>query len=576
MKRAGPCSPFHADPAPVRSSDAIRLEGAAKQALEVGRSRLLVTSLLFAVAFLIIAGRLVSVALLTEGREPRLAGTPTPAALETERADIVDRNGVVLATNLATASLYANARELTDPATTAATLARVLPDIDAAALAAKLSSDRSFVWVKRNLTPRQHYAVNRLGIPGLYFQREERRVYPHGPLAAHVLGFTDIDNLGIAGVEQYFDRRLKDDHQPLALSIDIRMQHVLREELARAVAEFSALGGGGVILDARSGEVLAMVSLPDFDPNAPGVASPEARFNRNTLGVYEMGSVFKVFTTAIALDSGVTSLSGGYDASRPIRVSRYTITDYHPKKRWLSVPEIFMYSSNIGSAKMALDVGPARQRDYLGRLGMLKPLALELPELGEPQAPSTWKDLATMTIAFGHGLSITPMHLAGGVSAIVNGGRLIPTTLARRGARDPIVGVQVIRPETSKAMRRLMRLVVERGTGKNADVPGYRVGGKTGTAEKVAGHGYKHNALLSSFVAAFPIEEPRFVLFVAIDEPQATKATHGFATGGWIAAPVAARVIERVAPIAGVAPIEGEAFDETDGLLVAVKAKAAD
>ena len=576
MKRAAPCSPFHADPPPARSGDAIRLEGAAKQALEVGRSRLLVASLLFAVAFLIIAGRLVSVALLTEGREPRLAGTPTPAALETERADIVDRNGVILATNLATASLYANARELTDPATTAATLARVLPDVDAAELVAKLSADRSFVWVKRNLTPRQHYAVNRLGIPGLYFQREERRVYPHGPLAAHVLGFTDIDNRGIAGVEQHFDRRLKDDHQPLALSIDIRMQHVLREELARAVAEFSALGGGGVILDATSGEILAMVSLPDFDPNAPGVASPEARFNRNTLGVYEMGSVFKIFTTAMALDSGVTSLSGGYDASRPIRVSRYTITDYHPKKRWLSVPEIFMYSSNIGSARMALDVGPERQRDFLGRLGMLKPLALELPELGEPQGPSAWKDLATMTIAFGHGLSVTPMHMAAGVSAIVNGGRLIPTTLTRRDPRQPVAGVQVIRPDTSEAMRRLMRLAVERGTGKNADVPGYRVGGKTGTAEKVAGRRYKHNALFSSFVAAFPIEKPRFVLFIALDEPQATKATHGFATGGWIAAPVAARVIERVAPIAGVAPIEDETFDETDGLLVAVTAKGGD
>jgi cell division protein FtsI (penicillin-binding protein 3) len=441
---------------------------------------------------------------------------------------------------------------------------------------AKLSADRSFVWVKRNLTPRQHYAVNRLGIPGLYFQREERRVYPHGPLAAHVLGFTDIDNRGIAGVEQHFDRRLKDDHQPLALSIDIRMQHVLREELARAVAEFSALGGGGVILDATSGEILAMVSLPDFDPNAPGVASPEARFNRNTLGVYEMGSVFKIFTTAMALDSGVTSLSGGYDASRPIRVSRYTITDYHPKKRWLSVPEIFMYSSNIGSARMALDVGPERQRDFLGRLGMLKPLALELPELGEPQGPSAWKDLATMTIAFGHGLSVTPMHMAAGVSAIVNGGRLIPTTLTRRDPRQPVAGVQVIRPDTSEAMRRLMRLAVERGTGKNADVPGYRVGGKTGTAEKVAGRRYKHNALFSSFVAAFPIEKPRFVLFIALDEPQATKATHGFATGGWIAAPVAARVIERVAPIAGVAPIEDETFDETDGLLVAVTAKGGD
>ena len=303
------------------------------------------------------------------------------------------------ATNLVTASLYANPREVPNSRTAAAALSKVIPELRQDEVEAKLASDKSFVWLKRNLTPKQQYAVNRLGIPGLSFQREERRVYPHGSLAAHIIGFTDIDNHGIAGIERQFESRLAEEHAPLALSMDIRLQHILREELSRSVHDFNAIGGAGVVLDAKTGEVLAMVSLPDFDPNEPGRASADTRFNRATLGVYEMGSVFKVFTTAMALDAGVTSLKGGYDASHPIKVARYTITDYHAKNRWLSVPEIFIYSSNIGSAKMALDVGPEGQRAFLKKLGMLSPVALELPELGDPQGPAQWKELAAMTIA---------------------------------------------------------------------------------------------------------------------------------------------------------------------------------
>ncbi len=570
MRRERPCSPFHADPEPAQFRQAIRLDGMTKQALETGRTRLLVASLLFAAAFLIVAGRLVSVALFSSGGEPSIAEVPRATQLETERADIVDRNGIVLATNLVTASLYANPREVPNPRAAAAALSKVLPELEQAEVEVRLSSDKSFVWLKRNLPPKQQYAVNRLGIPGLSFQREERRVYPHGGLAAHILGFTDIDNRGIAGVERQFERRLAEQHMPLALSIDIRLQHILREELSQAVADFSAIGGAGVILDALSGEVLAMVSLPDFDPNEPGRGSADTRFNRATLGVYEMGSVFKVFTTAMALDSGVTSLKGGYDASRPIKVSRYTISDYHAKNRWLSVPEIFMYSSNIGAAKMALDVGPERQRAFLERLGMLSPVALELPELGHPQAPAQWKDLAAMTIAFGHGLSITPMHLASGVAAIVNGGTRIEPTIVKQ--EEPAAGTRIVSPETSEALRRLMRLVVERGTGKSADAPGYRVGGKTGTAEKAAGRGYKRNALISSFVGAFPMDAPRYVIFMAVDEPKPNKESHGYATGGWVAAPAVKRLVERMAPLVGIAPREKEdAIDNGSGLLVAIK-----
>ncbi len=571
MRRERPCSPFHADPEPPQFRQSIRLDGMTKQALETGRTRLLVASLLFAAAFLIVAGRLVSVALFSSGGEPSIAEVPRATQLETERADIVDRNGIVLATNLVTASLYANPREVPNPRAAATALSMVLPELQRDEVEAKLSSDKSFVWLKRSLTPKQHYAVNRLGIPGLSFQREERRVYPHGQLASHILGFTDIDNRGIAGVERQFERRLAEEHAPLALSIDIRLQHILKDELNRAITDFSAIGGAGVILDALSGEALAMVSLPDFDPNEPGRASADTRFNRATLGVYEMGSVFKVFTTAMALDAGVTSLKGGYDASHPIKVSRYTITDYHAKNRWLSVPEIFMYSSNIGSAKMALDVGPKEQRAFLERLGMLAPVGLELPELGDPQAPAQWKELAAMTIAFGHGLSITPMHVAGGVAAVVNGGIKIEPTIVKR--KEPVDGTRVLKPETSEALRQLMRLVVERGTGRNADAPGYRVGGKTGTAEKAAAHGYKHNALISTFVGAFPMDAPRYVIFMAVDEPKPNQSSHGYATGGWVAAPAVKRLVERMAPLVGIAPVEeDEAPEAASGLLVAIKA----
>ena len=572
MRRERPCSPFHADPEPAQFRQAIRFDGATKQALETGRTRLLFASLLFAVAFLVVAGRLVSVALLSSSGEPSIAETPRATQLETERADIVDRNGIVLATNLVTASLYANPREVPNPRAAAAALSKVLPELKQDEVELKLASEKSFVWLKRNLTPKQQYAVNRLGIPGLSFQREERRVYPHGNLAAHILGFTDIDNRGIAGVEKQFEARLAEEHAPLALSIDIRLQHILKEELSKSVEDFSAIGGAGVILDARTGEVLAMVSLPDFDPNEPGRASADTRFNRATLGVYEMGSVFKVFTTAMALDEGVTSLKGGYDASHPIKVARYTITDYHAKNRWLSVPEIFIYSSNIGSAKMALDVGPEGQRAFLKKLGMLSPVALELPELGDPQGPAQWRELAAMTIAFGHGLSITPMHVAGGVATVVNGGLKVQPTLVKR--EEPVEGTRLIKPETSDALRGLMRLVVERGTGKNADAPGYRVGGKTGTAEKAAVHGYKHSALISSFVGAFPMDAPRYVIFMAIDEPKPNKESHGYATGGWVAAPAVKRLVERMAPLVGIAPIEEEdgAPDAASSLFVAVKA----
>jgi cell division protein FtsI (penicillin-binding protein 3) len=533
-------------------------------ALETGRTRLLISGTILILGFAVVGVRLVNIALFQDAQEPRAARAPHASELRMGRADIVDRNGEVLATTLETASLFANPRKILDADDAARLLVSALPDLREAEIAAKLKSNRGFVWLKRNLSPRQEWDIIKLGIPGVEFQSAETRVYPHGPLAAHILGYVDIDNNGLAGVEKSFDTALRSNADPVALTLDVRLQHLLRVELMTAMSTHRAVGATGVVLDTRHGEVLAMASLPDFDPNAQGSASDNQRFNRATLGVYELGSTFKIFTTAMALDYGVVSMKDGYDATKPIRVSRFTIRDYHAKKRWLSVPEIFMYSSNIGAAKMARDVGGDAQREFLSQLGLLRPAAIELPEVGTPLAPNPWRPVNTMTIGFGHGLAVSPLQLAVGVSAVVNGGILNRPTLIRRpptsnAPNQPPRGERVMSEETSQELRRLMRLVVAKGTGRKAAAPGYLVGGKTGTAEKSKRRGYSRRSLISSFVGAFPMTDPRYVVLVVLDEPQGTKKTHGFATGGWVAAPVVSRIVERAAPLLGIGPTDEQA-----------------
>ncbi len=551
------------------------VDGSGAQALETGRTRLLVAGMVFALAFIVIGWRLVGIAAFAPGGEPRIAVTPPAPAFESGRADIVDRNGVVLATSLPTASLYANPHQVRDPAGAAAHLVRALPDLSRIEIRAKLSTDRSFIWLKRKLTPREQYRVNRLGIPGLYFEREERRFYPHGRLTAHSIGFTDVDNQGLAGVERSFDEVLRGQAEPLALSLDLRVQHVLALELAAAMTEFAAIGAAGLVMDAATGEVLAMVSLPDFDPNRPGTAAPEARFNRASLGLYEMGSVFKIFTVAMALDEGVVTLDDGYDASKPIRIARFTINDFHAKNRWLSVPEIFMYSSNIGAARMAMDAGTAVQQAFLDRLGLTRPAGIELAEVGRPMVPSPWREINTVTIAYGHGLAVSPVQMASAVAAVVNGGEFRPATLIKRAEGERPAGTRIMSRDTSLKMRRLLRLVVRRGTGRQADAEGYRVGGKTGTADKLIGGRYASDARIASFAAAFPMNDPRYVIFAMVDEPKGIARTHGYATGGWVAAPIVRRVVERIGPILGVEPVrDGADEDGGEELLVRAKARA--
>jgi cell division protein FtsI (penicillin-binding protein 3) len=540
-----PCAPARAD-------------GTFRRAIEMGRGRLLITGAVMAFAFVAVGARLVDLGAFTPVdmvRAPSYAETAAPK--QTERATIVDRNGVIVATNLTASSLAARPNRLLDPVDAAKRLSRVFPELSLAELTAKLTSDAPFVYIHRRLTPKMERAVLELGIPGLEFERAETRIYPHGNLMAHVLGFTDIDGNGLAGIEKGMNERLDESDEPLRLSLDVRFQHAAHAELSAAIEEFDAIGGAAIVTDVETGEILAMVSMPDFDPNRPGDFPAETRFNRVTLGTYELGSTFKIFNTAMALDSGLMDMTDGYDATDPIRISRFTIRDFHGEERYLTIPEIFIHSSNIGSAKMAVDVGPPAQQAFMERLGMLDALDLEIPEIGSPQYPRNWQTISAMTISYGHGLSVTPLHLAAGVAAMVNGGEAVkPTLLAReRAARGP----RVISERVSDDIRHLMRLNTVEGSGKRAAVPGYMVGGKTGTAEKPNGSGYHKRARISSFVASFPMNDPRYVVYVVLDEPVGTEETFGYATGGWVAAPAAGRIIKRIGAIAGIEPIDEDA-----------------
>jgi cell division protein FtsI (penicillin-binding protein 3) len=477
------------------------------------------------------------------------------------RADIVDRKGEILATDLQGASLYADARVIWDPAQAALQLKSILPSVDATALTKKLSSRQAFVWIKRNVTPVQQDAVRQLGIPGFFFKSEPRRVYPNGRTASHVLGYVNVDNHGLAGLERgiedtVIERRNKGGVVELAL--DLRVQHVLEDELSSAMTAFHAKAASGVVLDVNNGEVLALSSLPDFDPNDPSSASKDALFNRATLGVFEMGSTFKIFTAAAGLDTGKALLTSQYDTTQPIVSGEYTISDFHPENRMMSLPEVLMYSSNIGAAKIAMETGNAALRSYFGKFGLLTQLPFEIKELGTPMVPRHWGDLETMTTGFGHGIAVSPLHLAAAAAAVANGGKYIRPTLMKRDPKAVVPFTRVISEQTSAQMRDIMRMVVTQGTGGKADVPGYPVGGKTGTAEKVEGKGYAEKNLLTSFVGVFPAKSPLYLVLVVLDEPQPSEATQGFAAAGWTAAPTAGKVIARIAPMLNVpvAPIE--------------------
>lgn len=519
---------------------------------------------LFAVVYVVIAVRLVSFGLAPESHGARRGSAQD--AVSTARPDIVDRNGQILATDVKAASLFAEPKRIIDVDEAVELLTAVLPDLDANETRTRLSSRKGFVWLKREITAKQQAQIHRLGIPGIGFLRENKRAYPNGAVVAHLIGLSNIDNQGIAGLERWLDRNgLADLHlagfandrqqKPVDLSIDLRVQHALRDELLAARDKFKAKAVAGTVTDVRTGEILALVSVPDYDPNNPREANDPTRINRLTTGVFEMGSTFKALTVAMALDSGKINLNSSFDARVPLRYGKFNINDYHAQRRILTVPEIFTYSSNIGTARMALALGVEHHKWFLRKLGQLDRLRTELPESAEPLVPKRWGELNTVTIAFGHGLSVAPLQAVMGIGALMNGGALLPPTFLKRSPEEARkLAVQVIKPETSVKMRYLMRLNAEKGSARKADVPGYYVGGKTGTSEKVVGGRYSKTKLLTSFTAVMPTDQPRYLVLIMLDEPQPLPETHGYATSGWNAAPTAAKVIARIAPILGMEP----------------------
>ena len=540
-------------------TDAARSDPATARAerayLARSRYRFRLACLAFALGFLAIGGRLVTLGFADTGQS---SGGLYDISSTVHRPDIFDRDRRLLATDIKGATLYADPARVIDIDELAEQVTSVLSDVNARDLRTRLRQGGRFVRIKRELTPKQQAEIHELGLPGLGFIEEFRRVYPVGATAGHVVGLVDVDNKGLAGIEKFIDdnpQLTMTGDEAMTLSLDLGVQYVLREELGSAMAAYQAKAAAGIVIDVHSGEVLALASLPDYDPNRREQALDKDRLNRIAFGTYEMGSVFKVFTVAGVLDFGLANFRTQYDASAPIHYASFTIDDFHGKRRSLSVPEVFIYSSNIGAAKMALEMGVDRHRAFLKKLGLMDRIPTELGESAAPIIPAHWQKLNTMTIAFGHGLSVTPLQLAAATLPLVNGGIAVtPTFLPRSREEGMGEGHRVLKPETSASMLKLMRLNVLKGTGKRADAEGYRVGGKTGTAEKVVHGRYSTSALLTSFLAAFPTDAPEYVVLVMLDEPQRVAETNRQATAGINAAPTVGKIVARIAPILGVTP----------------------
>ena len=528
------------------------------------RARVGLAIMAFVAIYAVIGGRLVMFAVGADGHSARQAAARD--AIATARPDIVDRNGEVLATDVKAPSLFGEPRRIIDKDEAIELLTATLPDVEIGEVRDRLSSKKGFVWLKREISPQQQQDIHRLGIPGIGFLRENKRVYPTGNEVAHLIGLVNIDNQGIAGMEKWLDTNgLADLHRagfatdrlqrPVELSVDLRVQHALRDELLKAKEKFQAKAASGLVSNVRTGEIVAMVSVPDFDPNSPKEAHDPDRINRLTTGVFEMGSTFKAFTLAMALDTGKYDLNSMWDARGPLHYGKFAIHDDEPKGRFLSMKEVFTFSSNVGAARIALSQGVEAHKAFLRKMGQLDRLRTELPESASPLVPKHWSELNTVTIAFGHGIAVAPLQAVMGIDALVNGGYLIPPTFMKRTEHEAMeIAKRVIKPETSDKMRFLMRLNAEVGTARKADVPGYYIGGKTGTAEKVINGHYAKKRVLTAFTAILPADSPKYQLLIMLDEPQPLKETSGFITSGWNAVPTGGAVIARIAPLLGVEP----------------------
>jgi cell division protein FtsI (penicillin-binding protein 3) len=558
-------SPALVAPRPER----LRLVGQRRQILAVMHQRLMFGMLVYAGIVALIALRILWLVAFGDhaGRKEGLL------ALIPERGDIVDRNGQPLARTIDAWTIAVHpTKVIGDKLALARRLARLMPEHSEAQYFALLRSNMPFFYLRRRAAPALVEAVNAIGEPGLAMEREPDRLYPQTTLAAHVIGYTDIDGHGVAGMERAFDTRLADARtrgEPLTLSISSPLQQALEHELSDAMTQFQAIGAAGVIMDMHTGEVLAMTSLPQLNPNAAGQGTDEARFNRATLGVYELGSTFKPFTVAMAMDSGIIKSFGQiYNCPDVLTAYRHTIHDTHPFGRQCSVAEIMKESSNIGTAQIAAQVGARRQKFFLGKMGFMGPVQIELKERARALTPgANWGPLEVMTVGYGHGIAVTPLHLATGYATLFNGGIYRPATLLKVDGKHPIgPGRRVFSEETSYRMRALLREVVLAGTGKKADAPGYRVGGKTGTAEKLLNGHYTSAAVITTFAGVFPMDEPRYVVVAMLDDPKPTKDTYGFHTAGWNVAPVVSRTISRIAPMLGVRPDKNREPDMSEVL----------
>ena len=518
-------------------------------AVSEGRIRIRIGAFMFVFMMAIIVIRLAETSLFSD----RAARSHLPQAITTTRADITDRNGEVLATTLQTYSLYAEPRKVWNAGETAEKLISVLPELNADEVLESLSSQRAFKWIARGLTPKERQAVFALGLPGLDFRREPKRVYPRGPLAAHILGYSDTDMIGLSGAEKAFNAELSSENAPpKALSIDMRAQHALADTLWADMTLFQANSAAGIVLDVTTGEIVAMVSLPDYDPNVPGAALPEYRYNHAAMSTYELGSVFKPITMALALETKTSTLTETFPVQKPFKVSIKYIRDDHKSKTPLAMPEILAQSSNRGTAMMALRAGAEAQKALYKDLGLFDRVPYELGESAKPQVQPTWPELTVATTSYGHGISVTPLSLAVATAAILNGGTYIAPTILRRDAANPIKGRRVMSEDTAQDVTDLMRYVVTNGTGRNARAEGYGVMGKTGTADKPSVGGYDERRLVTSFISGFPYNDPRYVVMITYDEPKALPTDWGYATAGWNAAKTTKKVITRIGPILGV------------------------
>lgn len=558
----------------IRAS--LKLEGSIEQTLKTAKIRLAIFCVAVLVTFVGLSLKLFQLTFFFDNekiiRRNDISLQQNNVKKEILRKSVYDRNGILISSNLTTSSLYANPKLMIEPVNAAKQLKKILPELDQKKLELEFKNKKkTFYWVKRNLTPEQKYEVNALGIPGLMFEDEEKRIYLHGRLFAHAVGMVGQDGHGLSGLEKYLDNLSPNDFDQvlsknnITTTLDIRIQNVLREEMQITKDKHSAQTASGLVMDVTNGEILALVSLPDYDPNLPKNLQQNTLFNTTTLGSYELGSVFKPITFAIAYNEGVINDKMIYDATNPISFGRFRISDFHAKKRPLSVPEILMYSSNIGTAKIAAEVGAETMEDYFEELGFYKKLDFEINEKSTPNTPRNWKDISLATLSYGHGLAVSPLHLATAMAAVVNGGLYHHPTIIKRNEDEEITQpYRVFSEKTSIKMRDLLRLVVIGGSGGKADIAGYLVGGKTGTADKIDERGrYLPDRVVSTFVGVFPMNNPKYLILISFDDPRPIKETFGYATAGWTAAPTAGNVIKRMAPILKIAPQE----DDEEALL---------